>query len=176
MKRSGNLPILWLEKSARLFARLNSRPRFPRSDSSNAFSLWIYISFLHQYLIVANKMAVVCTPPRWAIKPRGGPVIVNSRSRYILVARARVYTEREVERRRGREREGESMKRERGGDRKRERTEKGDDFKGKGEEERTNSWNLVAGLRIVNRRWRENRRRGAAFSNILPVREYIFPS
>lgn len=68
------------------------------------------------------------------------------------------------------------MKRERGGDRERERTEKGDDFKGKGEEERTNSWNLVAGLRIVNRRWRENRRRGAAFSNILPVREYIFPN
>lgn len=63
-------------------------------------------------------MAVVCTPPRWAIKPRGGPVIVNSRSRYILVARARVYAGREVERRR--EREGESMKRERGGDRERE--------------------------------------------------------
>lgn len=41
--------------------------------------------FLHQYLIVANKMAVVCTPPRWAIKARGGPVIVNLRSRYISV-------------------------------------------------------------------------------------------
>lgn len=49
------------------------------------YILTLDILFLHQYLIVANKMAVVCTPPRWAIKARGGPVIVNSRSRYILV-------------------------------------------------------------------------------------------
>lgn len=56
-------------------------------------------------------MAVVCTPPRWAIKPRGGPVIVNSRSRYILVARARVYAGREVEGRRERRRVDETRER-----------------------------------------------------------------
>lgn len=161
------------------------------------YILTLDILFLHQYLIVANKMAVVCTPPRWAIKARGGPVIVNSRSRYILVcchscvrvclrvACNACIPEREMEGEK--EREGKLTKRESDGEKaERERgAKKRDDFKGKGrrrerKKERTNSWNLVAGRRPENCQSKvprnERTSRGAASqTSFLSHKPRIFP-
>jgi len=47
------------------------RPRFSRGDSAKTIektARGFGYRFLHQYLIAANKMAMVCAPPRWAIK------------------------------------------------------------------------------------------------------------
>jgi len=74
----------------------NYRPRFSRAFREPLRKpLQAGYRFLHQYLIAANKMAMVCAPPRWAIKAWGA-VIVNVHSRYILTRPCMPSTRRET--------------------------------------------------------------------------------